>query len=204
MQTEPVTADLRYLLALRDDAAYEQLLLLYQDRLYNFALRYTGSHHDAEEVVQDTFVKAHRAIYHRLTPERVANLSLPAWLYRICLNTARNHLRRRRPAQSQLDGNEPEEYLTVLAAPGQEPERLAERADLRAALLAEFAKLPHRYRAAVVLRLVENLSYQEIAEILGQPTGTVKSNVHRGVLALRAGLLPWWRGEASEEKDDAL
>ena len=80
-----------------------------------------------------------------------------------------------------------------------DPALSGERADLRRALLHELLRLPPRYRAAVVLRLVEGLPYDEVAGILGLPTGTVRSLVHRGARLMRPGLSTWWRGDISEE-----
>jgi RNA polymerase sigma-70 factor, ECF subfamily len=206
MRVQTVDEEILAALARREAAAFERLVMLYQDRLHNFALRYLGSAPDAEEVTQDAFVKAHRAIFQRLTPERVANLALTPWLYRICLNAARNHVRRRRLPVVSLNGAEleGEAPLDPSAPVAEEPESLAERAGLRSAILSELLRLPDRYRAPVVLRLVEGFSYAEVAETLGQPVGTAKSNVHRGMLLMRPGLVPWWRGAKAGEEDHAL
>lgn len=199
MRTETEPISLLSTLMQREPGAFEELVLAYQDRLYNFVLRYTGNPQDAEEVVQDTFVKAHRALFGRLTPERVLRLALTPWLYRIALNTARNHARRKRLPLAPLavNGDEADERVEPAAA-GDDPAGAAEAAGARAAIVVELLRLSERYRTAVILRLVEGLSYAEIASVTGQPIGTVKSNVHRGVLLMRPGLAPWWR-ESEEE-----
>lgn len=184
----------------RDSTAFERLVALYQDRLYNFALRYTGRREDAEEVVQDALFKAHRALSGRLTPERVLSLALTPWLYRITLNTARNHLRRRQlPTDPLADGELGSPEVETGRGANDDPEAIAEAAGVRRAITAELRRLPDRYRAAVVLRLVEGLSYGEIAAVTGQPVGTVKSNIHRGLLRMRPGLAPWWRVQDGED-----
>ncbi|MHB1132287.1 MAG: RNA polymerase sigma factor [Chloroflexota bacterium] len=182
-------------LLLREPAAFAELVQLYQHRLFNFALRYLGGPEEAEEAVQDAFVKAHRALYGRLPAERVRNLALNAWLYKITLNVCRDRLRRATPATAPLTGAEEHP-----AADGwSDPARSGERAALRGALLRELLLLPPRYRAAVVLRLVEGLPYDEVAGILGLPAGTVKSLVHRGARSMRPGLAAWWRVDLLEE-----
>ena len=182
----------------RDNAAFERLVSVYQHRLFNFALRYAGSREDAEEAVQDTFVKAYRALYWRLPPERVLGLALTPWLYRIALNTLRNRARSRQEPPLPLPAEEGDELALPLAAAGG-LEAGAELADLRSALVRELLRLPPPYRAALVLRFVEGLSYPEIAQATGRPLGTVKSDVHRAALAMRPRLRRWCDGDDAEE-----
>ena len=176
-------------LALDLGGTFEALVRAYQDRLFAFGLRLTGSPRDAEEIAQDALVRAYRAL-RRYPAERIATLRLRAWLFQVTVNVARNRLRARRPAETPLiseDGTH--DVLADHAANEREqPEQQAERRDEQAQLAAVVASLPERYRAAVVLRHVQGLSYPEIAAALGQPAGTVKSNVHRGVAYLRAAL----------------
>ncbi|MHB1413819.1 MAG: RNA polymerase sigma factor [Chloroflexota bacterium] len=178
----------------REENAFADIVRAHQDRLFNFALRFTGTPEDAEEIVQDTFVKAYRALYQRLTPERVATLALTPWLYRIALNTARNFVRGR-PARAEArlafaGGDDTPWGGASERSDG--PEGLAEKAEMRAALKRELLALPPRYRAAVILRLVQGLAYTEVAETLGLPVGTVKSHVYRGARLMRPGLARWW------------
>jgi RNA polymerase sigma-70 factor (ECF subfamily) len=190
--------------ALADDpAAFERVVLTYQDRLYTFALRLCGDRRDAEEVAQDAFIRAYRAL---LTYDagRIRALMLRPWLYRITLNLARNRLRGRMGAPLPL----PEEHRDrghVAATPPLRareeggPERVAERAELSDRLVAMLDDLPPRYRAAIVLRHVAGLSYPELAAALGLPTGTVKAQVHRGTALLRAA---WLAHDTEENGDD--
>jgi RNA polymerase sigma-70 factor (ECF subfamily) len=176
--------------ALADDLddAFERLVLAYQRRLFGFALRLTGSREDAEEVAQDALVRAYRALA-GYPAERIRALALRPWLLRIALNVARNRARGRRLAATSLDGADGEAGWEVADDALERPEAVAERAEQRRTLAALLADLPDRYRAAVVLRHVDGLGYDEIAGVLRQPVGTVKANVHRGVLRLRAALV---------------
>jgi RNA polymerase sigma-70 factor (ECF subfamily) len=173
-------------------ASFERAVLAFQDRLYAFALRLTGSAPDAEEITQDAFVRAYRALQ-GYAPERRRALALRPWLYRIALNVTRNHVRRRRLPTEPLDGDR----LQPAADAADRPPAVLEQAE-RARTLARLVEaLPERYRAAVVLRHVEGLGYEEIAAVLGQPVGTAKANVHRGLAVLRRGLEADGRKEAT-------
>lgn len=192
MREEALPAELAADLA----GSFERLVLIYQGRLYGFALRLSGSPRDAEEIAQDTFVRAYRALEH-YPPERVRVLALRPWLYQIALNVARNRVRGRRPRLVSLeatdgrDGNgaRPGVHPALVDDERARPETLVERAEGGAELGRLVAALPGRYRAAVILRHVEGLSYAELATVLGQPVGTAKANVHRGVRTLREALV---------------
>ncbi len=160
------------------DGHFESLVLLYQDRLYRFALRMSGNPEDAEEVAQDALVRAYQALA-RYPTERILALALRPWLYQICLNVFRNRVRRRTLQLTPLDGDLPEH------SDRERPERLVEAAEGSRELANLLAALPDRFRAAVVLRHIEELGIAEIAAVLGQPEGTVKSNIHRGIRRLR-------------------
>jgi RNA polymerase sigma-70 factor (ECF subfamily) len=164
---------------------FEVLMQAHQDRLYSFALRLSGNPQDAQEIVQDAFVRAYHALQ-SYSGERIAALALRPWLYRITLNVFRNRLRGKRVAVVPMESLSEEGIDHELANPEQErPEEAAVRAELRDELAAGLLALPERYRVAVVLRHIEGLSYAELAEALSQPAGTVKANVHRGIQQLR-------------------
>jgi RNA polymerase sigma-70 factor (ECF subfamily) len=176
--------DLPSKLACSVDAHVEELVTTYQDRLYAFARRFTTSAGDAEEVVQDAFVRAYHALQ-RYTPEQRATLALRPWLFTITLNLARNHARRRSvPVRPLLDLDAD----TLASDPASQPEQQAMAASSARELASLVGTLPLRYRVGVVLRHVHGLPYAEIAAITGQPTGTIKANVHRGVALLRQAL----------------
>jgi RNA polymerase sigma-70 factor, ECF subfamily len=169
------------------DRAFEQLALCYQRRLYAFALRVCGSREDAEEIVQDALVRAYRALA-GYPVERRRALALRPWLFQITINVARNRARVRQPLTTSLDGADAPTLREPAEDEREQPEARAEADERRREMARLLLALPMRYRPAVVLRHVEGLAYDEIAAILGQPVGTVKSNVHRGVGLLRAAL----------------
>jgi RNA polymerase sigma-70 factor (ECF subfamily) len=170
------------------DAGFEALALAYQRRLYGLALRLTTSPPDAEEIAQDTLVRAYRALA-TYPVERIEALSLRPWLYQIAVNVWRNRVRRARLREVSLQGDDGSMAFDAPAPAEAQPERQAEANERRRELGALVATLSPRYRVAVVLRHVYELTYPEIAETLEQPVGTVKANVHRGVRILREALL---------------
>ena len=169
---------------------FDAIVDVYQRRLYGFALRMTGNREDAEEIVQDSFVRAYRALG-KMLPEQRAELRLQPWLYTITLNVTRNRLRSKRPTNVALDAlADPDALLRETHDGPPRPETIvvqnAEVALVESALL----QLPMHLRAAATLRFIEGRSHPEIAEILNQPIGTVKSHVHRAVRILRKILGP--------------
>jgi RNA polymerase sigma-70 factor, ECF subfamily len=166
------------------EGSFEHLVLAYQDRLFGFALRLSGQPADAEDSVQDAFVRAYRAL--RSYPEaQRRSLQIRPWLYRITLNVVRNRARSLTRPMLALDGAVADR---LAAAPSEQPEPLAEAAEHSRELARLVAGLPERYRAPLVLRHVQDLPYAEIAAILEQPVGTTKANVHRGLRLLRDAL----------------
>jgi len=177
------------------EGSFERLVREYQDRLYSFAHRLAGNSEDAEEIAQDAFVRAYRAMK-TYEAERIRALSLKAWLYQITLNVARNRLRGKRRKFVSIDARdgdgralwEPEDD------PGSRPDARFEEGRQRADIATLVAGLPERYRSALILRYMEGLRLEEVAAVLKQPLGTVKSNVHRAVNALREALSDSRRG----------
>lgn len=183
---DPCPEDLEAALASNVDRCFECLVLTYQDRLYSFALRLTHNAQDAEEIAQDAFVRAYRALA-GYTPERIATMALRPWLYQIALNVFRNRVRSRQLPVLPLGelGHDP---AFDLVDDHERPDAALERAEREHELGTLVASLPERYRLAVVLRHVEGFGYGELAEMLSQPVGTIKANVHRGTKLLRTAL----------------
>lgn len=170
---------------------FDKIVDDYQRRLYGFALRMTGNREDAEEIVQDAFVRAYRALG-KMSPEQRAELRLQPWLYTITLNVTRNRLRSKRPTNVALDSlADPDTLLrgSNHESPAQ-PEKIVEQNAEMALVERALLQLPMHLRAAATLRFIEGRSHPEIAEILDQPIGTVKSHVHRAVRILRRILGP--------------
>ena len=174
-------------LALDLDAHFEELVRTFQDRLYAFALRLTGSPPDAEEAAQDAFLRAYRAL--RCYPsERIAAMRLRAWMYQIALNVVRNRLRRSTLLADPLDDTLAKGVASRVR--DEQPEMASLAGETRSDLAAALRNLPERYATAVILRHVQDLSYAEAADVLQQPIGTTKSDVHRGLRLLRDALEP--------------
>lgn len=160
------------------EGSFAELVAQHQDLVFGVALRVTADRAAAEDIAQESFVRAYRALK-RYPGSRIEQMSLRPWLARISLNLARNDRRIRRPADT-LDA------ASDHAHPGDGPVRLAERREEHRFWSGLLNQLPERYRLAVALRHVEGLSYAEIADALARPVGSVKSDVHRGVRELRA------------------
>lgn len=163
-----------------DPSAYAQVVDAYKDRLVTVIARVAGAGPDAEDLAQDTFLKAFGAI-----GRFDGRSALFTWLYRIAVNTARdwNDHRRRRPAVP-LHG--PEGLLHEPADPGGPPDEAAVRREERAAVRRALQRLPEPFRTTLVLREMEGLSYEAIAEALDVSIGTVESRIFRARCKLRA------------------
>ena len=171
---------------------FEADALQYMNQLYSAALRYTKNPSDAQDLVQDTFAKAYVS-FHQFEP----GTNLKAWLYRILTTTFINTYRKdqRRP---QLSDQELEDWQIADASSHTSDqgksaedvvlENLPDN-DIKRAL----AEIPEEFRIAVYLADVEGFSYKEIAEIVGVPTGTVMSRLHRGRKQLREKLTDYAR-----------
>src|SRR6202790_1672241 len=169
---------------------FERIVGHYQPRLDGFAVRMTVNREDAEEIVQDAFVRAFRALG-KMTAEQRRELRLQPWLYPITLNVRRNRLRSKRPTNVALDSlADPDALLNTTQEGPEQPEQMIERGTHMALVEQALLQLPMHLRAAATLRFIEGRSHPEIAEILNQPIGTVKSHVHRAVRILRRILGP--------------
>jgi RNA polymerase sigma-70 factor (ECF subfamily) len=173
-----------------DRAKFTDLTTTYMPALYSAALRMTRNPSDAEDLVQETYLKAYRAF-----DSFTEGTNLKAWLYRILTNTYINSYRaaRRRPEVSDVEDVE-DLYLYRRLAPaaGAETGRSAEDVALDRftdeEVKAAIESLPDNFRIAVLLADVEGFSYKEIAEITDVPIGTVMSRIHRGRRALQKAL----------------
>lgn len=156
--------------------AFEELVIAYQHRVFGVALRMLGNAGEAEEVAQEAFLRVHRAI-----GEFRGEAKLSTWLYaitsRLCLNRLATGERRMR--------REGEETLLRLASAETDAATELERGELESALHRAIAELPEERRIVVVLRDLEGLSYEEIAEALALEPGTVRSRLHRARMDLK-------------------
>jgi RNA polymerase sigma-70 factor (ECF subfamily) len=170
------------------EEAYEELINRYEQPIYSMMYRLLGSEPDACDVVQDVFVKVFRGI-HSFREKS----SLRTWIYRIAVNEARNHRRwfaRHSRREVPLESRGPDKVGVVefTEDPGRSPYHQALDNETRILVERALTKINPLFRVAVVLRDIQNLSYEEIAEILQVSLGTVKSRIVRGREALRREL----------------
>ena len=160
-----------------DKQAFGELVGRYQDFVYNLSLRLVGNTADAEDLTQEIFIQLLRKVG---SWRRDAKFS--TWLYRLAANQCRDRLRRRRPDTVSLEDNDP--------PGGDDPLAEVEARELKDQLAEALSRLSVGYRLVVVLRDVQGLSYEEIAESLDISLGTVKSRLSRGRALMARGLRP--------------
>jgi RNA polymerase sigma-70 factor (ECF subfamily) len=160
-----------------DKRAFDVLVLKYQQRIASIVSRYLRDQDEVADVTQEAFIKAYRALANFR-----GDAQFYTWLYRIAINTAKNHLvaKSRRPPNTDKDINDGEfsENSVVLEAEDQ-PETLLARDQLQSVILAAVDDLQEDLRTALMLREFDGLSYEEIAEIMACPVGTVRSRIFR-------------------------
>ena len=165
-----------------DQTAFEEIILKYQDRLYNLCCHMLGNTHEAEDAAQDTFIK----VYQKLKDFK-PEASLYTWLYRIAVNTCLDY--KKRPFfESIFKKAEGDEFVDDAASDWPSPEKLYESKQIGLALHNSIRKLPSKLRTAIVLKEIEGLSYEEIADILEISIGTVKSRISRARDELKKSL----------------
>jgi len=160
-----------------DKGAFDLLVLKYQHKIINLVMRYVRDPDMALDIAQDAFLKAYRAL-----PRFRGESAFYTWMYRIAVNTAKNHLaaQRRRPMDVELDFQDPEQFeLHAKLRETDTPEGVTLGAELHAAVEKAIAALPEDLRTAIVLRELEGMSYEEIAETMECPVGTVRSRIFR-------------------------
>ncbi|SHF07195.1 RNA polymerase sigma factor [Desulforamulus putei] len=166
-----------------DREAFEHLVQLYENKVYTIAYRLMGNHADAADLAQEAFIKIYQAL-----PNFRGDSSFSTWIYHITVNVCRDELRKRqrRPTVSldepAADGNN-NTYEIRSAAPG--PEEMLDRSETQAMIQHCLNTLSDDYRTILVMREIQELSYEEIAEILGCSLGTVKSRLSRARQALK-------------------
>ena len=171
-----------------DSAAFDLLVRKYQNRVAALISRYIRDWAEVQDVAQDTFIRAYRAI-----GSFRGDAQFSTWMHRIAVNTAKNHLaaQRRRPPTDDIDFADAEEYAGGLRMRDSDtPEREAMRQEVESAVMQAFATLPEELRVAITLREVDGLSYEEIAGRMGCPIGTVRSRIFRARDAIDGALRP--------------
>jgi RNA polymerase sigma-70 factor, ECF subfamily len=171
-----------------DKSAFNLLVLKYQHRVLKLVGRFVSDAAEAEDVAQEAFLKAYRAL-----ASFRGDSAFYTWLYRIAINTAKNALvsSRRRPVDFDLDLQDPEQYdRHAKLKDADTPEGVLLTEEIREVVEKAMEQLPEDLRTAIVLRELEGLSYEEIAEAMDCPVGTVRSRIFRAREAIDKKLKP--------------
>ncbi len=171
-----------------DKAAFDLLVKKYQQRIMNVLTRFLNNPEDVMDITQEAFIKAYRAL-----PTFRGDSAFYTWLYRIAINTAKNHLvaQNRRPTQGLVDSDEAEQYEGAdLLHEHATPEQLMQKEQVQDVIHRAFEDLPDDLRTAISLRELEGMSYEEIAEAMDCPIGTVRSRIFRAREAIDKKLEP--------------
>ncbi|MBI2800982.1 MAG: RNA polymerase sigma factor RpoE [Gammaproteobacteria bacterium] len=187
-----MTGDTDHALVLRvqrgDRNAFNLLVLRYQHRLVKLISRYVRDQDDAMDVAQEAFIKAYRAL-----PNFRGDSAFYTWLYRIAINTAKNHLAAltRRPVEVDLVAADGDEIsLEELQKDEETPEKILLVDEIKHTISSTIASLPEDLRTAIMLREVDGLSYEEIAAAMECPIGTIRSRIFRAREAIDVRLKP--------------
>jgi len=160
-----------------DKGAFDVLVLRYEHKIVNLVMRYVRDPEQALDITQEAFIKAYRAL-----PRFRGDSAFYTWLYRIAVNTAKNYLaaQRRRPTDIELDPLDPDQYgLNAKLKETDTPEGVILSQELKDTLERAIASLPEDLRTAIVLRELDGMSYEEIAQTMDCPVGTVRSRIFR-------------------------
>jgi RNA polymerase sigma-70 factor (ECF subfamily) len=163
-----------------EQRAFVELIERYKARIFHTTLRILGNREDAEEAAQDTFVRAHRGLENFREDS-----TFSTWIYRICVNTCLNLLESRKRFKAQDIDRTPIEELPYIES----PESSFGDEDLQSRIFSSMEKLPTKYRTVLVLYHIQHLAYQEIAEIMQMPMGSVKTHLFRARALLREQVL---------------
>jgi len=177
MSNEPTDKELVKRVQKGDKGAFDLLVLKYEHKIVNLVMRYVRDPDLALDISQEAFIKAYRAL-----PRFRGDSAFYTWLYRIAVNTAKNYLaaQRRRPMDIELDLQDPEQYgLHAKLKETDTPEALSLSHELQEILERAIEALPDDLRTAIILRELDGMSYEEIAQTMDCPVGTVRSRIFR-------------------------
>lgn len=169
-----------------DQSAFSDIVNLYQHKLYQVCFRMLGNKQEAEDIAQEAFVRAYINLH---TYDQKRKFS--TWLYRIATNLCIDRIRKKKPdyyLDAEVAGTDGLDMYSHIASTEKLPDETVEQMELQDRIQYEISRLPDKYRAVIVLKYIEDLSLQEISEILDLPLGTVKTRIHRGREALRKQL----------------
>ena len=169
-----------------DQNAYADIVNLYQHKLYQICYRMLGNKQEAEDIAQEAFVRAYINL-HSYDQKR----KFSTWLYRIATNLCIDRIRKKKPdyyLDAEVAGTDGLDMYSQIAADEKLPEDVVAQMELQDRIQYEISRLPDKFRSVIVLKYIEELSLQEISDILDMPLGTVKTRIHRGREALRKQL----------------
>lgn len=169
-----------------DQDAYAEVVEIYKDKIFQICYRMLGNRHEAEDIAQEAFLRA----YVNINSFNI-NLKFSSWLYRIATNLCIDRIRKKKPdyyLDAEVAGTDGLTMYSQIPAETRLPEDDVESLELRDTIQKEISKLQEKYRTVIVLKYIEELSLNEISEILDIPLGTVKTRIHRGREALRKQL----------------
>ncbi|MFJ5716802.1 RNA polymerase sigma factor SigW [Neobacillus sp. NPDC093127] len=169
-----------------DQDAFGEIVEIYKNSVYQLCFRMLGNRHEAEDMAQEAFIRAYVNI-HTFNQD----LKFSTWLFRIATNLCIDRIRKKKPdyyLDAEVAGTEGLTMYSQIPDKTPLPENEVESLELHETIQMEILKLPEKYRSAIVLKYIEELSLNEISEILDLPLGTVKTRIHRGREALRQQL----------------
>lgn len=173
-------------------SAYDTLARRHFQRIHALLFRLVGNHEDAEDLTQECFVKAHRSLdWYR------SDCSFATWLYRIAVHLSRDHYRKRSRRGKVASLSELQDAQAAPPSPRSGPRELVQQHEFEGVLREAMDSLPHRLRTALVLRTLEGLEYDAIAEVLGIQPGTARVHVMKARRQLARLLSSWTEGGAS-------
>ncbi|MDQ6595490.1 RNA polymerase sigma factor SigW [Bacillus salipaludis] len=169
-----------------DQDAFADIVEIYKNSVYQLCYRMIGNRHEAEDLAQEAFLRAYMNI-HTFNQD----LKFSTWLFRIATNLCIDRIRKKKPdyyLDAEVAGTEGLTMYSQIPSQTKPPESEVESLELHETVQKEILKLPEKYRSVIVLKYIEELSLNEISEILDMPLGTVKTRIHRGREALRQQL----------------
>jgi RNA polymerase sigma-70 factor, ECF subfamily len=166
-----------------DQEAFEGIVDLFKDKIYRHCYRMVGNGHEAEDLAQETFLRAYRNI-----SKYNNEFKFSTWIFRIATNLCIDRLRKKKPdyyLDAEVPGTDGATMYSQLSSDEPLPEQIVTENERWHELQEEIMKLPEKYRTAIVLKYVEDLSLEEISQIMDIPVPTVKTRIHRGREALK-------------------
>ncbi|GJM79301.1 MAG: RNA polymerase sigma factor SigW [Paenibacillus sp.] len=169
-----------------DQGAFAELVDLYKDKLYHLAYRMLSNRHEAEDIVQETFLRVHKNWIRYDDKQKFST-----WIYRIATNLCIDRLRKRKPSyylDAEMNDQEGMDGYTLIPGDERTPESEYLLSETQQTIHQAIDGLPAKYKSVIVLRYLQEMSLQEISEVLDMPVTTVKTRVHRGREFLRKKL----------------